>query len=89
MVNQQQLTRLVTEFKRERNLSMSAMKSRMDPKTARKYVKSGVVTVVTRGPRTWRTRTDPLGATWALAEGYLRVAPELEARAFFITKESG
>jgi hypothetical protein len=83
MINQQQLTRLVREFKREGNLSMSAMKAGMDPKTARKYVKSGVVTLAARGPRTWRTRTDPLGAAWALAEGYLRAAPELEARALF------
>ena len=83
MINQQQLTRLVTEFKREGNLTMSAMKAGMDPKTARKYVKSGAVVLAARGPRTWRTRTDPLGAAWALAEGYLRAAPELEARALF------
>ena len=83
MINQQQLTRLVTEFKREGTLSMSAMKAGMDPKTARKYVKSGVVALAACGPRTWRTRADPLGAAWALAEGYLRAAPELEARALF------
>ncbi|MEN9544062.1 MAG: hypothetical protein RLZZ598_895 [Pseudomonadota bacterium] len=83
MINQQQLTRLVTEFKREGNLSMSAMKAGMDPKTARKYVKSGVVALAARGPRTWRTRTDPLGAAWARAEVYLRAAPELEATALF------
>ena len=62
---------------------MSAMKAGMDPKTARKYVKSGVVTLTPRGPRTWRTRTDPLGAAWARAEAYLRAAPELEAKALF------
>jgi hypothetical protein len=42
-----------------------------------------VVVLAARGPRTWRTRTDPLGAAWALAEGYLRAAPELEAQALF------
>ncbi len=36
-----------------------------------------------RGPRTWRTRTDPLGAAWVRAEVYLRAAPELEATALF------
>ena len=71
MINQQQLTRLVREFKRAGNLTMSAMKAGMDPKTARKYVRSGVVVLAARGPRTWRTRTDPLGAASALAEGYL------------------
>ena len=44
---------------------MSAMKAGMDPKTARKYVRSGVVALAPRGPRTWRTRTDLLGAAWA------------------------
>ena len=71
MTNHQQLTRLVTEFQREGNLTMSAMKAGMDPKTARKYVKVGAVVCAARGPRTWRTRTDPLGAASALAEGYL------------------
>jgi hypothetical protein len=83
MINQQQLTRLVTEFQREGNLSMSAMKAGMDPKTARKYVKSGVGALAARGPRTWRTRPDPLGAVWERAEVYLRAAPELEATALF------
>lgn len=83
MINQQQLTRLVTEFKREGNLGMSAMKAGMDLKTARKYVKLGVVALAARGPRTWRTRADPLGAAWGRAQEYLRAAPELEATALF------
>ena len=83
MINQQQLTRLVAEFQREGNLSMSAMKAGMDRKTARKYVKSGMVRLSERGPRRWRTRTDPLGGVWARAEEYLRAAPELEATALF------
>ena len=62
---------------------MSAMKAGMDPKTARKYVLSGVVGVAARRPRPWRTRPDPLGAAWVRAEGYLRAAPELEATALF------
>ena len=83
MINQQQLTRLVTEFQWEGNLSMSAMKAGMDRKTARKYVRAGVVRLPEREPRLWRTRADPLGAVWAHAEEYLRAAPELEATALF------
>ena len=83
MINQQQLTRLIAEFQREGNLSMSAMKAGMDRKTARKYVTSGMVRLPEREPRRWRTRTDPLGAVWSRAEEYLRAAPELEATALF------
>lgn len=83
MITQQQLTRLVTEFHRKGNLSMSAMKAGMDRKTARKYVGSGAVVVPVRGPRTWRTRADPLGAVWPRAVEHLRAAPELEAKVLF------
>ena len=83
MITQQQLTRLVTGFHRKGNLSMSALKAGMDRKTARKYVRSGVVVLAPRGPRTWRTRADPLGAVWPRALEHLQAAPELEATALF------
>ena len=62
---------------------MSAMKAGMDRKTARKYVRAGGSQLAGRGPRSWRTRADPLGAVWPRAEEYLRAAPELEAKALF------
>jgi transposase len=83
MINQQQLTRLVTEYQREGNLSMSAMKAGMDRKTARKYVLSGAERLAEREGRTWRTRADPLDGVWGRAEVYLKSAPELEATALF------
>jgi len=83
MINQQQLTRLVVEFQREGNLSMSAIKAGMDRKTARKYVTSGMARLPECEPRRWRTRADPLSGVWARAEEYLRAAPELEATALF------
>ena len=75
MINQQQLTRLVTKYQREGNLSMSAMKAGMDRKTARKYVKRGVVRLEEPGPRDWRTRVDPLNEVWPRAEEYLPGRP--------------
>ena len=83
MINQQQLTRLVTAYQRKGNLSMSAMKAGMDRKTARKYLDRGTVELAEPGPRTWRTRADPLERVWAQAKEYLRAAPELEAKALF------
>jgi molybdenum-dependent DNA-binding transcriptional regulator ModE len=39
MINSQQRIRLVTEFQRTGSIGMSALKSGMDRKTARKYLK--------------------------------------------------
>lgn len=62
---------------------MSALKSGMDRKTARKYLKHPERLSEPRPARVWRTRTDPLAAVWREAEPRLRAAPELEAKALF------
>src|SRR5271165_3233457 len=83
MINPQQLTRLVTEFQRSGSISMSALKSGMDRKTAGKYLQQPECLRQPRPARNWRTRADPLGAIWLEAEPRLRAAPELEAKALF------
>jgi len=62
---------------------MSALKSGMDRKTARKYLNDPQGLSQPRPARDWRTRVDPLAAIWLEAEPRLRVAPELEAKALF------
>jgi len=62
---------------------MSAMKAGMSRNTARKYLRQTNITEQQPVPRTWRTRTDPLGAIWSSALSMLREAPELEAKALF------
>lgn len=62
---------------------MSAMKSGMDRKTARKYLNHPERLSQPRPRRTWRTRTDSLARIWQEAEPRLRLAPELEAKALF------
>jgi transposase len=62
---------------------MSALKSGMDRKTARKYLKDPQRLSQPRPARDWRTRVDPLAAIWREAEPRLRAAPELEAKALF------
>jgi transposase len=83
MITTQQRARLVTEFQRTGSVSMSALKSGMDRKTARKYLQNPVRWGQPRPARHWRTRADPLAAIWAEAEPRLRAAPELEAKALF------
>ena len=62
---------------------MSALKSGMDRKTARKYLEDPQRLSQPRPARDWRTRVDPLAAIWLEAEPRLRAAPELEAKALF------
>ena len=62
---------------------MSALKSGMDRKTARKYLKNPERLSQPRSARDWRTRVDPLAKIWPEAEPRLRAAPELEAKALF------
>lgn len=83
MINDQQRTRLVTEFQRTGSITMSSMKAGMDRKTARKYLRNPLAGKESRAIRDWRTRADDLALIWADAESHLRAAPELEAKALF------
>ena len=62
---------------------MSALKSGMDRKTARKYLNHPELLSQPRPARDWRTRPDPLAVIWPEAELRLSTAPELEAKALF------
>jgi hypothetical protein len=68
MINSQQRIRLVTECQRTGSIGMSALKSGMDRKTARKYLKHPERVGEPRPAREWRTRMDPLAAIWQEAE---------------------
>jgi len=83
MITSQQRARLVTEFQRTGSIGMSALKSGMDRKTARKYLQNPQRLSQPRPARDWRTRADPLAVIWREAEPRLRAAPELEAKALF------
>lgn len=67
----------------ERNYGLSTLKSGMDRKTARKYLKDAQQLIQPRPARDWRTRVDPLAAIWREAEPRLQAAPEWEAKALF------
>ncbi len=83
MINEKQYRRLLREFARTNNMSLSALSAGVDRKTARKYLKEQRSPEEQRCPHTWRTRADPLEAIWPEAERRLRAAPELEAKALF------
>jgi hypothetical protein len=83
MITQQQYGRLLREYARTQNMSNSAMKAGVDRKTARKYIEAKQPPEQLQGPRTWRTREDPLAEVWPKAEKMLLEAPELEGKGLF------
>jgi hypothetical protein len=83
MITLKQYGRLLREFARTQNMSISALKAGVDRKTARKYVHTQQSPSQLQKPRRWRTRPDPLAKVWPRAEQMLVDAPELEGKALF------
>jgi hypothetical protein len=75
--------KLMEEYQKTGNLSKSALRADMDPKTARKYLGAGKLPSECRAERYWRTREDPFSEQWSEAKAMLEVAPELEAKILF------
>jgi hypothetical protein len=61
----------------------AALRSDMDPKTARKYIKSGKLPSQMPSEHTWRTRPDPFEAHWGQCEVILDAVPDLEGKFLF------
>src|SRR5580765_6085967 len=83
MIKNCQYQQLRKEFTRKGNVSLSALKSGMDRKTARKYLKAKKAPSELQKQHDWRTRVDPLESIWPQAEKMLADAPELESKALF------
>jgi transposase InsO family protein len=84
MLNAKQVARLMSEYRRTSNVSMSALKVGIDRKTAGKYVARGGAALEPRVERSWRTRGDPIGSElWDRAVSFLVAAPEVEAKMLF------
>jgi Mu transposase-like protein len=83
MITQQQYKRLMSEYKKTGNLSISALKADVDRHTARKYIQAGKCPADLQVKHSWRTRPDPLEGIWGEVTAMLRNAPELEAKTLF------
>src|SRR5512137_1037898 len=83
MITQQQYKRLMSEYEKTGNLSISAMKADLDRHTARKYIEAGKCPAELQARHTWRTRPDPLEKIWPEVVRMLQDAPELEAKTLF------
>lgn len=71
------------EYQKTGNVSNAAMRADLDPKTARKYLRSGKLPSQMKAEHTWRTREDPFEDHWDEAERMLEAAPELNAKSLF------
>jgi hypothetical protein len=83
MVTDSQIRRLKKLSHTEPNAEIAAAKAGMDPKTARKYLKSGKLPSEMRRDRKWRTREDPFTEVWEPLREQLELNPGLEAKTLF------
>lgn len=85
-----QQVRLLMKKLQKYNQEISAAKSGMDVKTARKYIKSGKLPSEMKKDRTYKTKVDPFIDVWDELASMLENAPGLEAKTlmnYLIVKE--
>lgn len=83
LTSDRKVRKFMEEYQKSGNLSRSAFKADLDPKTARKYLKSGKLPSQTKIDHTWKTRNDPFEDDWPACEVLLTDAPEFEAKTIF------
>ena len=75
--------KLMSEYQKSGKVAVAAARADLDPKTARKYIKSGKLPSDMKKEHNWRTRKDPFEKHWSEVEQMLESAPELQAKALF------
>lgn len=83
MVTDKQVRRLFMLVKRDKRLGKSAMKTGMDEKTARKYLKLGKLPSQAKKPHTWKTRKDVFEDVWDDIKPFLEINQGVEALTLF------
>ncbi len=83
MVTDQQVRRLIVISKIEETKSIAASKAGMGDKTARKYLKLGVLPSEVKKDHTWKTRSDPFETVWEELKEMLQRNGGLEAKTIF------
>lgn len=83
MVTDRQVRRLYKLIQTEKTRAIAAAKAGMDEKTARKYIKVGVLPSNLKKARDWRTRRDPFAGIWDEVREKLEANPGLESKTLF------
>ena len=82
-VKDTQVRKLMEEMANHGRLGKAALRSGMDRKTARKYMRQGQLPSAMRSVRSYRTRPDPFSEDWDWVVAHLEEAPSLEAKILF------
>ena len=69
--------------KTEKTLAIAAAKAGMDEKTARKWLRMGMLPSQCPRERNWRTRNDPFEVYWEEIEGILKRGPTVLVTTLF------
>lgn len=80
MVTDQQARRLFVEHENGKSQEQAAAKASMSPRTAGKYLRTGLLPSQIRAAHTWKTRSDPFEEFWPGIQDLLSVNPGLEAK---------
>jgi len=85
MITDNQVRKLKKHLSQGKTLEVSAARSGMDEKTARKYRDLNILPseVKASRSRTWRTREDPFQKAWEIVKPFLEVNGGLEAKTLF------
>lgn len=78
-----QVRKLMKEYQKTGNKSVSALKAGMSRKTAGKYLAIGKTPSELKTGRHWQTHQDPFEAHWPEIKEMLGNAPELEGKILF------
>jgi hypothetical protein len=89
MVTDKQVRRMKQMVETGKKLTIAALKTEMDEKTARKYIKSGKLPSQLKQEHTWHTRRDPFEEVWEEVREKLEIFPELEAKTLFEVLQRG
>ena len=83
MITNNQIRRLREYMAKTNNLTKSADRVGIDPKTARKYLKTIKTPEELQKIHTWKTRKNPFEDIWPKIEGRIELNPGLEAKTLF------
>ena len=83
MVTDNQVRRLMKLVQTEKTKELASMKAGMDPKTARKYLRTNRLPSQMRQEHRWKTRQDPFEEVWEDVERFLKEDAKFEATTLF------
>ena len=83
MVTDNQIKRLFELMNNQHTIKLAALKTAMDEKTARKYIRSGKLPSEQKPDHHWRTRRDPFEQVWPEIKAHLELNAGLEAKTLF------